>query len=512
MIIVNIKHTSLLPTSVISTIGAVAEVAANSPILETFAIEDGFAVLSENGDIDFFNCEGKKVSTNKIDKNIVATDSHDGFLTIASSRGEINLISGNSEKEILSGVNCDRISLSGKLILISAEDGNLILTDISGGKKISTHLGHTTIIRISENHDEIAVATDDGKLTIFDNDLGILASSPPAIDDIEVITNISSFREGGFLVSRSSLGAVIDDRPVNRLEFWHAREGLLEVVEIPSRATSLLPNGDGCYVGCFDGELLWVEREKDPILLFNLGYSVTDLKIWEGDILASSWFYARRISPAGMEKWIFEHPAIISEILVLGENIIALVSGNEKPGTGSFISLINPNMESQNQEDYSVGDPQMSNLGDMAFSGMPSENEISMASERNTVNEIDSIIRDINQSLELSVTELSEGEDILEALASSASSINLPPVADAGDDITIVSNEDSKADVILDGSRSYDPDGEIVSWSWISETGRILGEAPIIKVRLIQGTHSFSLSVIDNKGAKSSSKMTVRVV
>jgi hypothetical protein len=169
-------------------------------------------------------------------------------------------------------------------------------------------------------------------------------------------------------------------------------------------------------------------------------------------------------------------------------------------------------MESQNQEDYSVGDPQMSNLGDMAFSGMPSENEISMASERNTVNEIDSIIRDINQSLELSVTELSEGEDILEALASSASSINLPPVADAGDDITIVSNEDSKADVILDGSRSYDPDGEIVSWSWISETGRILGEAPIIKVRLIQGTHSFSLSVIDNKGAKSSSKMTVRVV
>ena len=78
--------------------------------------------------------------------------------------------------------------------------------------------------------------------------------------------------------------------------------------------------------------------------------------------------------------------------------------------------------------------------------------------------------------------------------------------------MTVTSNEDLKADVILDGSKSYDPDGEIVSWSWISETGRVLGDGPVIKVRLSQGVHSFSLSVVDNKGAKSISKMTVRVV
>ena len=109
-------------------------------------------------------------------------------------------------------------------------------------------------------------------------------------------------------------------------------------------------------------------------------------------------------------------------------------------------------------------------------------------------------------------TELSDDEDLLETLSRSASSINLPPVADAGDDMTVTSNEDLKADVILDGSKSYDPDGEIVSWSWISETGIALGDRPVIKVRLSRGTHSFSLSVVDNKGAKSISKMTVRVV
>ena len=64
---------------VISTIGAISEVVINSPILESFAIKGGFVVLSENGTMDFFNCEGEKISTNKIDKNIAASDSHGGL-------------------------------------------------------------------------------------------------------------------------------------------------------------------------------------------------------------------------------------------------------------------------------------------------------------------------------------------------------------------------------------------------------------------------------------------------
>ena len=349
-------------------------------------------------------------------------------------------------------------------------------------------------------------------MTIFNNDLEILRSSPPAKDDIEMVTNISPIVRGRFLVSRESLGVVVDDRPVNRLEFWHVKEGLSELVEIPSRATCIQASGDGYYVGCFEGELLWIERGKDPTLLTNLGYSITDLRIWEGDILVSSWFYARRISPEGIEKWIFEHPTIISKILSLGQGIIALISDRGSSASGSFISLIDPNKKTHDEETHHAQSPPTRDLSDKSFSGMPSENEIAKAAKRNSVNEIDSIIRDINQSLEISMTELSDDEDLLETLSRSASSINLPPVADAGDDITVISNEDLKADVILDGSKSYDPDGEIVSWSWISETGRALGDRPMIKVRLSQGIHSFSLSVVDNKGAKSISKMTVRVV
>ena len=496
----------------ISTIVATAEVDVAYPILESYAMKDGFIVLSENGIIDSFNWEGKKISSNEISENIVASDSKESFLAISSSIGDVFLMVDNSEEKILSGVNCNAICLSENYILLSTEDGDLLSIDKQGGSRASVNLGNTTIIRISDDHNQIVVASEEGKMTVFNNDLEMLNSSPPAKDDIEMVTNISRIVRGRFLVSRESLGVVVDDRPVNRLEFWHVKEGLSEQVEIPSRATCIQASGDGYYVGCFEGELLWIERGKDPTLLTNLGYSITDLKIWEGDILVSSWFYARRISPEGIEKWIFEHPTIISKILSLGQGIIALISDKGSSGSGSFISLIDPNKKAHGEETHHGQSPPKSDLRDKSFSGMLSENEIAKAAKRNSVNEIDSIIRDINQSLEVSMTELSDDEDLLETLSRSASSINLPPVADAGDDITVNSNEDLKADVILDGSKSYDPDGEIVSWSWISETGKALGDRPIIKVRLSRGTHSFSLSVVDNKGAKSISKMTVRVV
>ena len=76
-------------------------------------------------------------------------------------------------------------------------------------------------------------------MTVFNNDLERLNSSPPAKDDIEMVTNISRIVRGRFLVSRESLGVVVDDRPVNRLEFWHVKDGLSEQVEIPSRATCI---------------------------------------------------------------------------------------------------------------------------------------------------------------------------------------------------------------------------------------------------------------------------------
>ena len=158
----------------ISTIAATAEVDVTYPILESYETGDGFIVLSENGIIDSYNSEGMKISRNEISENIVASDSKESFVTISSSKGDVILISDNSEKKILSGVKCNAICLSEKFILLSTEDGDLISIDMQGGKKASVNLGDTTIMRISDDHNQIVVATDEGKMTVFNNDLEIL--------------------------------------------------------------------------------------------------------------------------------------------------------------------------------------------------------------------------------------------------------------------------------------------------------------------------------------------------
>ena len=144
---------------------------------------------------------------------------------------------------------------------------------------------------------------------------------------------------------------------------------------------------------------------------------------------------------------------------------------------------------------------------------MLTDNESSAALSRSTIDGIESLISDINEPIE-DITHANEqaNEDLLQSLSSTARSLNIPPVANAGEDITMASNEDSKADVTLDGSGSYDPDGEIVAWSWSTGGGRKLGQSKIVRVRLVPGVHVFTLRVTDNMGAESESSMTVRII
>ena len=140
-------------------------------------------------------------------------------------------------------------------------------------------------------------------------------------------------------------------------------------------------------------------------------------------------------------------------------------------------------------------------LSDEKHSGMLSENE-SSTSQRAPLDGIEDLISEITEPIEDTEFEKeSHNGDLLESLASTARSLNIPPVANPGEDITVSSNEDSKADVILDGSDSYDPDGEIVSWSWSTASGRNLGQSKIVRVRLNPGVHVFTLKVTDNMGA-----------
>ena len=89
---------------------------------------------------------------------------------------------------------------------------------------------------------------------------------------------------------------------------------------------------------------------------------------------------------------------------------------------------------------------------------------------------------------------------------------NLPPVAIAGNDTTIVLPNNSAA---LSGQKSYDPDGTITTYTWAKISGPVSGLITNISTvttsfqNLVAGNYQVELKVTDDGGL--SSKDTVRV-
>ncbi|CDF80806.1 glycoside hydrolase (GH26) [Formosa agariphila KMM 3901] len=88
---------------------------------------------------------------------------------------------------------------------------------------------------------------------------------------------------------------------------------------------------------------------------------------------------------------------------------------------------------------------------------------------------------------------------------------NSLPVANAGEDkIAIITEEQSKVWVELDGSASSDEDGEIVEYKWL-KADVVVGNEKEIRLELPLGIHEIELIVTDDVGATASTTITVEV-
>ncbi len=87
---------------------------------------------------------------------------------------------------------------------------------------------------------------------------------------------------------------------------------------------------------------------------------------------------------------------------------------------------------------------------------------------------------------------------------------NLPPVANAGADRTVVdSGNDGQELVMLEGSAS-DADGTIASYEW-REGNTVVGLMAMPQVWLSLGTHTLTLTVVDDDGASASDSVVITV-
>jgi ribosomal protein L14 len=118
---------------------------------------------------------------------------------------------------------------------------------------------------------------------------------------------------------------------------------------------------------------------------------------------------------------------------------------------------------------------------------------------------------------QLTVTDNSgaSSSDQMSVTVSAPPIVNQGPVANAGKDTTIPMPESS---VVLNGGASWDPDGNITSYSWKQISGPsnsviVNSTASSTQVNnLTQGSYTFELDVADNKGAISTATVKVDVI
>ncbi|NDK55802.1 malectin domain-containing carbohydrate-binding protein [Pontibacter fetidus] len=93
---------------------------------------------------------------------------------------------------------------------------------------------------------------------------------------------------------------------------------------------------------------------------------------------------------------------------------------------------------------------------------------------------------------------------------SSGPAPNQLPIANAGPDQTVTAASDGFASVQLNGSASYDPDGTIIAYKWTKGSTQLSTNVSF-NISLATGTHTFTLTVTDDKGVTASDDVVVTI-
>jgi hypothetical protein len=469
------------------------------------------AVGDADGLVSIFNIEGELTDSYSVEGKVTDLVFIQKNLIVGSSISGISIFSDSSEFHI-PNPGCEIIVVSGMNFLVSDGSDSLYCFNSSGKLQWEKKMGHITHIS-SSTDGYSAIALENGSIVILDQSGGVLHESFASEDDIETVSCMVFRQDNILVVARNSLGLIIDNRPENRIECWSMERGLIHTCEVESLVNSICSNVEGVLLGCFNGKLLSLKIDSIfQELLAEFGYPVTNIFPWGDDVLIASWFDVARVNSGEGITWSLEHKGIVEHIVSIGEAKVAVLGDDKKSGKSNPIYIIDPNSETKSA-DFLFEEEFTNSLNSSdEFSGALSKDEEEASSRRpglpkNTSEIFDALDEELQIIIDDPVVEI----DLLEDLSKSAKSLNLPPIVDVGEDKTIASESDGTAIVLLDGSKSYDPDGFIKSWSWGNENEKVISESSQVKVKLPKGVHIFYLTVFDDKGASSRATLTIQV-
>jgi hypothetical protein len=94
---------------------------------------------------------------------------------------------------------------------------------------------------------------------------------------------------------------------------------------------------------------------------------------------------------------------------------------------------------------------------------------------------------------------------------SAVTTLNTPPVANAGPDQVVECTSPAGAQVTLDGSASFDPDGDPLTFTWTDEMNNVVATGAMPMIIVPEGTHTFTLTVDDGRGGTDADTVVITV-
>jgi hypothetical protein len=460
------------------------------------------------------------------------------MLVVGSHSGDLHgheKLGGHRWSHHLGG-GCDHLAVAAKGDLIAVIDGARLLHLLtSGGNLLCRHSGgELVLLAVADNGEFAAVADEEGTVTVIERGGAIRYTRPSRGEQGERVTAMTFLPDGHLVIAREALDVTLGDEEEIVIEWWNPLGQEVGRIPLVQRCEVLEATGTGVLAGMFDGEVVEYDSAREGKTRFKSAFSIHDLLSVGENMVVASWFEVHLVDEGGDEIWQVQHEGLTELVRANGDGTLLAVAGdnqNEYTRENEVLLLevgAKPYMlESGRDIDSDLTDFDETPLLDSGMvtdasaydidtsaemEGLLTEAELAQLEGGETSSSGSGELLDLLEA-EVTLTDQTSGDqfDIAAGLLDESGRTNLPPVADAGEDLIVEADAEGNAVVLLDGSRSYDEDGEIVSHVWRDDGNRILGEAPQIKVKLSKGNYTFTLTVTDNDRESTSDTITVQI-
>lgn len=446
------------------------------------------------------------------------------------------------------GGGCDLMAVAPEGDLIVVIDGQRTLHAVDGQGRRLWHWNGGELVRLAiERHGGmVAVADDGGTVTVMNRGGQSVFQRPPKAHGDERVVALGFLADGHLVVSSESLVVAQGADDDNALEWYNSVGQAVHQHGLPVRCDILDGAGPNLRVGLINGEVLEFDATLQPSVRHRARYAISALASVQNDLLVGAWFHLSRVPAEDDPLWQVEHTGIVDHLVVSRLGRFVAVAGDDRNEMTAqhSVQLLDPNQQARyvDEDGLQEMDEDLRAFADDA--GGVDHQRISDASAYDTDgaddlaglltaeelasfedgggaaggDDQDDLMAMLSADVGGGLAEPTAGgsagmTDLLGAMQAEGDGVsNLPPVCDAGDDQRVVADGTGTAIVLLDGSRSYDPDGDIEHWQWNDDYGRNIGSTSQVRLKLPLGAHRFQLTVTDDDGASTTDSTSIIVI